>query len=356
MPARVRLFGSIHVEAGGVEIGPREFGGVKPKQIFEMLVLQRGRAVPKDRLAELLWGDSSPRNVSATLETYIWNIRNAFGPSRLGHRLVVTERDAYRVDPDLLDVDVDRFDELLRERRDGRAMRASLEEALELARGEILEDEPWADWVEPVRDRYRRDVLRCRLELADVLLADRDIQEAAALADSAMDEAPLDERAVRLAMLSRYALGRQADALETYRRCRAALDKDLGLEPTAETRALHLAVLQQEPIDALLPRPTNWVPDRIDLRPAAPEQRLERPAMTGLAQAALATACALLHVSGGDAAVMILLDEAGRLSEALRSGEAQIAGVDVLQRLILGGRNAAPQSLETLKIAVEGSR
>ena len=80
MLVRIRLFGPISVQAGDTVLGPREFGGIKPKQIFEILLLERGHPVPKDRLAEWLWGDALPRNVAATLETYISNIRSAFGP------------------------------------------------------------------------------------------------------------------------------------------------------------------------------------------------------------------------------------------------------------------------------------
>ena len=55
-------------------------------------------------------------------------------------------------------------------------------------------------------------------------------------------------------MLALYALGRQHEALGAYRRLRSLLDEELGLEPTAETKALELAILRQEDICSLLPR------------------------------------------------------------------------------------------------------
>ena len=64
-------------------------------------------------------------------------------------------------------------------------MRVSLESALELARGEVLEDEPWAEWAEPVRERYRRATLRARLDLAELLLGLRDFPAAALHAELA---------------------------------------------------------------------------------------------------------------------------------------------------------------------------
>jgi hypothetical protein len=48
---RIHLFGSLLLELGERRLGPRDFGGVKPKQVLEILLAARGRPVPKDRLA-----------------------------------------------------------------------------------------------------------------------------------------------------------------------------------------------------------------------------------------------------------------------------------------------------------------
>ena len=44
-----------------------------------------------------------------------------------------------------------------------------------------------------------------------------------------------------------YRCGRQADALEAYRRARAALAEQIGIEPGPELRRLHEAILDQDP-------------------------------------------------------------------------------------------------------------
>ena len=56
-------------------------------------------------------------------------------------------------------------------------------------------------------------------------------------------------------MLALYALGRTHEALGRYRTYRKRLDDELGLEPSAETRALEAAVIRQEDVRSLLPRP-----------------------------------------------------------------------------------------------------
>jgi DNA-binding SARP family transcriptional activator len=77
-----------------------------------VLLVQRGRIVPKHEIAEFVWGDALPRNVAATLETYVSVVRARLGPER---RLVATEVGGYRFDAGGAGFDVDEFDGLLRE-------------------------------------------------------------------------------------------------------------------------------------------------------------------------------------------------------------------------------------------------
>jgi hypothetical protein len=65
----VRMFGPLELRIDGSRLGPRDFGGVRPEQVLEVLLLERRRLVAKDRIAELLWGAALPQRVAATVET-----------------------------------------------------------------------------------------------------------------------------------------------------------------------------------------------------------------------------------------------------------------------------------------------
>ena len=166
-------------------------------------------------------------------------------------------------------------------------------------RGDVLEDEPYALWATELRGSYRGRVLGARLDAADAALAELDYGAALAHAEAAGALDHFSERAQRTAMLALYALGRQHDALETYRAFRAHLDRELGLEPTSATRMLETAILRQQEIQALLPRAI-----RATQRDAAPRSiRLlgrtsELATLERAAQRALAGSFALVLVEG----------------------------------------------------------
>jgi DNA-binding SARP family transcriptional activator len=253
----IRLFGPLSIDDGERTLGPGDLGGVRPKQVLEILLTARGHLVTIDRLAESVWGPERPQNVAGSLQTFVSTLRRHLTPDRARAReLVVTENEAYRFATELVSVDLDRFDELLE--RSGREptdrARASLEGALGLVRGDVLEDEPYAVWALDVRGSYQGRVLGARLDAADAALAQLDFGPALAHAEAAAALDRFSERAYRTEMLALYALDRSHEALSRYREFRMRLDDELGLEPGGETRALESAILRQEDVHSLLPR------------------------------------------------------------------------------------------------------
>src|SRR5713226_7846929 len=254
----IRLFGPLAIEDGGRTLGPRDLGGARPKQVLEILLAARGHRVTTDRLADLLWPEQRPQNTAGSLQTFVSALRRHLTHDRQRAReLVVTEAEAYRFATGFVDFDLDRFDELV-ERSAGEptgVARRSLEQALALVRGELLEDEPYALWAQDLRGTYQGRVLGAHLDAADAALAELDYADALAHTNAAAALDPFSERAHRTMMLALYALGRQHEALQVYRRFRARIDGELGLEPAAQTRALQSAILRQEDVRTPIPRP-----------------------------------------------------------------------------------------------------
>jgi DNA-binding SARP family transcriptional activator len=266
----IRIFGALEIADGERVLGPRDLGGVRPKQLLEILLAARGHLVPVDRIADLIWDAQPPDDIAASIQTFVSVLRRRLVPDRArARRLVVTEAEAYRFAANAVDLDLDRFDELLERsaREPTRLARQSLEQALSLVRGQVLEDEPYALWAQDLRGSYQGRILGAHLDAADVALAELDFAAALAHAESAIALDRFSERAQRSQMLTLYALGRTHDALNRYRAYRTLLDEELGLEPGMETRTLEGAIIRQEDVRSLLPRPIERARAEVDTHP-----------------------------------------------------------------------------------------
>jgi YVTN family beta-propeller protein len=240
-------------------------GGAKQRALLAVLLLHRREVVSTDRLIDDLWGERPPATAAKTVQVYISRLRKA-----LGADLVVTQGRGYVIAAEPDQVDLDRFGELAAEGRraleDGEPGRASrtLREALALWRGPPLADlayEPFAQTEIGVLEEARLAALEDRID-ADLALGDhaRLVGELEGLCR----ENPLRERLQRQLMLALYRSGRQADALERYRRVRHTMVNELGLEPGRELQELEHAILAQDPALEAPDRPRR--PERIAAR------------------------------------------------------------------------------------------
>jgi len=268
-PVRVRLLGPLEIEADDGSI--RRLGAAKERSLVAALALGGGAVVTTDALVRTLWGEDPPRVARKTLQTYVWNVRQA-----LGRDGVRTHPEGYRLDVRLEDVDVHRFralvrsgDEALRQGDLARA-RTDLGEALALWR-----DDPFTGVAqhtglaaEAVRlQQERLSALEARVA-ADLALGRSD--DVVGELEALVEEHPFRERLWGHLMVALYRSGRQADALAAYQRVRRLLLDELGLEPGGELRRLETAILRHdlppvtrrsgptERIDELRPSPVRY--------------------------------------------------------------------------------------------------
>jgi pimeloyl-ACP methyl ester carboxylesterase/DNA-binding SARP family transcriptional activator len=148
--------------------------------------------------------------------------------------------------------DLERFERL---RADGR-----LADALALWRGPAL-----AEFAEPFARREAARLedqrLACLEDRIDADLARGADGALVAELEGLVASNPMRERPRRQLMLALYRSGRQAEALATFRDFRASLDEQLGIEPSAELRALELSILRQE--HGLATRPSSTAAQRL---------------------------------------------------------------------------------------------
>ncbi|MCX5062800.1 tetratricopeptide repeat protein [Streptomyces sp. NBC_00452] len=245
----VRLLGPVEVWAGGRRA---PLGGIRPLAVLSALVVHLGEVLSTERLVDCVWDEQSPATAAALVATHVSAVRRAL--ARVCEaELIRTRPPGYVADLDPSRVDARRFEELLASGRAsaarGRPEEAAelLSEALGLWRGqEALEGlgqsfaRIEAARLAELRLVGQEESFALQLELGR---ADRTI--APLLAHVAAH--PLRERPRGQLITALARTGRVSDALRTYQEGREALREELGIDPGPELRALHKAVLTNDP-------------------------------------------------------------------------------------------------------------
>jgi DNA-binding SARP family transcriptional activator/tetratricopeptide (TPR) repeat protein len=227
-------------------------GGAKERLVLALLVLRAGEVVSRDALIDALWNDDPPTSAVKTLQGYVARARRGLEAAGLAG-VLATREPGYVLTIPADAIDVTSFERLAASGRGalvaGDAVRATAElgEALELWRGDALADCRGGGWAaaEAVRlDELRWSTVEDRID-ADLKLGRHGVLVGEL--ESLVARQPFRERFWSVLMLALYRSGRQADALRAYRRARAVLVAELGLEPGAELRQLEAAVLAGDP-------------------------------------------------------------------------------------------------------------
>lgn len=243
----ITLFGPTTVVLpDGTRLTADELGGVKSRQILEVLALTPGIPVSKEQLAERLWDGRPPRTYLATVESYVSVLRRALRLPRGRACVLATTSRGYVLHADRVRVDVVEVRRRLRDAGGGDTTARQVELAARTAARPLLASDPAAEWAAHERSDLRRALIEGCSRAAAQALADGDAELAVRLATTAADLDPMAEAAVRTIMLARQASGRRADALRAYAALRAVLVEELGLEPAPETHDVYMQVLRSE--------------------------------------------------------------------------------------------------------------
>ena len=241
----VQLFGNLTIRRGSVTLHAHELGGPKPRQILEILLVQLGRPVSKDRLIELLWGASAPVEALPTLESYVSVLRRHLQPGAGRFGPLQTTTGGYVLDRHLVDVDLDLFDDLLRQAQRAVSDLAYplLLRALDLATAPLLGDELVSVWASEVRDLHSARLTAARVLASETAAALHRVVDSIDFANLALADDPLNERAWTALVLGLERSGRHAEGLQAYDRCRHAFRRELGCAPSQVLRSAQLRLL-----------------------------------------------------------------------------------------------------------------
>jgi len=223
---------------------PLPLGGPKQRALLALLLLHANEVVSADTLIDRLWGGGPPATAAKVLQVQVWRLRKALGTEALA-----TRAPGYVLGVGADELDLARFERLLAEARGAEPATAAakLRDALSLWRGTPLADlayEQFASTEVARLEELRLVALEERIE-ADLAIGRH--SELVPELEALVAEHPLREQIRGQLMVALYRSGRQADALQSYRRARELLLEELGLDPSPPLQELERAILSHDP-------------------------------------------------------------------------------------------------------------
>ena len=267
------ILGPLEVRSGATTV---HLGSAKQRALLGALLLHANETVSTSSLVDAVWGERPPATAEKLVQGYVHALRK-----ELGNGVLETRPPGYRLNVNSRSLDLAEFERLRDEAR-AAPLPQAVElrgQALALWRGAALADVAIEGTERHAVTRLNDLRLSVQIDQIDAELALGRHANVVGDLETLTATHPYQERLAAQLMLALYRSGRQAEALEFYRRLRRRLDDELGLQPSQELRDLEAAILRQDDglaapalvvpeqrevsrSDALEPAPTESPPRR----------------------------------------------------------------------------------------------
>jgi DNA-binding SARP family transcriptional activator len=227
----ISILGPLRID--GTDRPPKR---VPTRELIAYLALHP-KGASRDELIEALWPEQDPKKTRPRLWESASDARAALGDAW------VVEGERYRLDRSEVSIDLDQLDQLLANIEPDDEPQA-LEAALELWRGEPLQGSDYM-WADGHIHRLRATLIGLLERAGNTRLERGDARGALELAEQAISLDQFHEASWRLALQADYALGLRESITRRYDDLTHALDEQLGLQPTRETRVMYRQLLGQ---------------------------------------------------------------------------------------------------------------
>jgi ATP/maltotriose-dependent transcriptional regulator MalT/DNA-binding SARP family transcriptional activator len=243
----VQLLGDFAVQRDGRPIAPAVWPRPIVRRLFQYFALQRGQRLPRDRILDDLWPDTTPQSAWSTFRTVYSRLRSVLEPflrPKAPSRYFMVEGDTYCFDPfQRVSVDVEQFERLVRTTlaQAGQHDLPPLNDDLlaALARWQpLLPDLPYEEWLIARREQLHTLYVEGCLYAAQAYLVHNELHQAMLWARQVIAEAPWLEEAYQILMRGHARLDERSLALKVYETAVAALERELGASPSRLTRWL----------------------------------------------------------------------------------------------------------------------
>ncbi len=246
----VNLFGGLDVRIGDDPIAPHLLRRQKVKTLLALLVLNRGREFPRDRLVQILWPESDMDTARKNFYSIWSQLRQALADPTGSCPYLVRHQNGCKLDDRLLETDLARFEVVCRMLLFGQAgidgwgaLYAEIDEAFA---DEVMPSEVNNGFVVEARKRCRAQLVDALVAASKRLVSMGSVQEGLWFARAALRRDQLREDAHMALMSAQIAACQRTAALETYFSCRRALATDLGIDPSPQIVELYRSIIEAE--------------------------------------------------------------------------------------------------------------
>lgn len=244
------ILGALRMCTGEGEV---EIPGDLQRVLVQTLLVSEGNTVSGGVLADEMWGECGPARQMNALQAHISRLRRrlqSLEPECPETRLVLSPS-GYRLVVGPEELDATRFVRYVREAEtliweDPMAAGHRLREGLLLWRGDALGNLTGGPICRTAAARYEEYRLRAMELLFDAQLSTDRHGSVLAELNEAHSSNPLRERFCQQLMVALYRSGRQAEALDTYRRMWHRLSEELGVQPSPALRRVERAILSHD--------------------------------------------------------------------------------------------------------------
>ncbi|TDC54075.1 tetratricopeptide repeat protein [Actinomadura sp. KC345] len=228
----------------------RDLGTTKERCVLAALLLSPRQPVPAETLIRRVWDDAPPAKARQSLYSYMTRLRRRL--DGVEGAALLSRHGSYRIDVADESVDLHRF-RLLRDQARAIAESGDEEYALDHLRraATLWRADPLADlsggWAERTRHVLEQELLTATFERVNLELQRGHHADLVRELSDLVERHPEDERPVEGLMLALYRSGRQAEALEVYRRTHDLFVTESGTEPGSALRDLQRRILRSDP-------------------------------------------------------------------------------------------------------------
>lgn len=240
-PLRIYTLGRFSVVRDEVPVRFDRKPQRRPLDLLKVVVALGGRDVPVDKICAILWPDAEGDAAHHAFESALYRLRRLIGVDQA----LVVESGHLSLDNRYCWVDAWAFERILSKverlvhAHDTSRRRERLghlvDRALALYHGDFLGQEENEPWTVRLRERLRSKFVRRLVEVGVRWERMHAWDQAIACYEKGLDVDDLVEAFYQRLITCHAALGRQAEALACYRRCRRTLSLVLGVKPSRET-------------------------------------------------------------------------------------------------------------------------